>query len=624
MATYEEIYGKRVEVLGTDPTLTAANEGQVWYNSTSGALKSVLSSAVVVSSTAMPTATRAYMPIGASQDSFIVATGANPGTNYSTNCYEYNGSGWANAPSAGTARDQACRSGGVGTVTAGMISGGSAPGALVANTETYDGSSWTETGNLSDSRGDAEMFGTKTAAALTGGYNAFSPPYWTNATEEFNGSSWTSGTATPLNTSGGCGVGTLTAGMIVGQKEQPSNSYPSGASVTQTRNYDGTSWSLGGTLNMAAPVNVTVGTQAAARKAGGAAPAPASYTNTEEWDNTAWTTGPSLGSVLSNGGGAGTATASVFAGGHYPPGNLATVQEITQSIGTISAAAWSSGDNLNTARYNGAGAGSQTATVVFGGVDAGPSNSNATEIYDGSSWTTSPATLPAATKNLAGFGTSTAAIAAGGQAPGFTDATSSFNGSAWTGGPTLNTARGHLSAAIQGTSTAGLVFGGEAPPGYQTATESFNGSAWTTTPNSLPSGISDGAGAGTQTAALSIAHEASPLGKATYEWNGSSWTASGPTINTRAGNAASGSQTAAITFAGQPAPGNTLTEGYDGTAWSTRPSMATARYGSVGSGTATAGLSSMGYTPSPAAVTNATEEFTGEVETTAAKTLTTS
>ena len=42
MATYEEIYGKRVEVLDADPTLTTAQEGQVWYNSTSGTLKSVV------------------------------------------------------------------------------------------------------------------------------------------------------------------------------------------------------------------------------------------------------------------------------------------------------------------------------------------------------------------------------------------------------------------------------------------------------------------------------------------------------------------------------------------------------------------------------------------------------
>ena len=42
MATYEEIYGKRVKELSTDPTLDSSYEGQVWYNSTSGVLKSVV------------------------------------------------------------------------------------------------------------------------------------------------------------------------------------------------------------------------------------------------------------------------------------------------------------------------------------------------------------------------------------------------------------------------------------------------------------------------------------------------------------------------------------------------------------------------------------------------------
>ena len=37
MATYEEIYGKRVEVVSSDPSNLDA--GQIWYNSTAGALK---------------------------------------------------------------------------------------------------------------------------------------------------------------------------------------------------------------------------------------------------------------------------------------------------------------------------------------------------------------------------------------------------------------------------------------------------------------------------------------------------------------------------------------------------------------------------------------------------------
>ena len=42
MATYEEIYGKRVKELSADPTLDSSYEGQVWYNSATGTLKSLV------------------------------------------------------------------------------------------------------------------------------------------------------------------------------------------------------------------------------------------------------------------------------------------------------------------------------------------------------------------------------------------------------------------------------------------------------------------------------------------------------------------------------------------------------------------------------------------------------
>ena len=43
MSTYEEIYGKRVKEFTSDPTLDSSYEGQVWYNSNTETLKSVVS-----------------------------------------------------------------------------------------------------------------------------------------------------------------------------------------------------------------------------------------------------------------------------------------------------------------------------------------------------------------------------------------------------------------------------------------------------------------------------------------------------------------------------------------------------------------------------------------------------
>jgi hypothetical protein len=57
-----------------------------------------------------------------------------------------------------------------------------------------------------------------------------------------------------------------------------------------------------------------------------------------------------------------------------------------------------------------AGAGIQTAALAFGGAGSPPFNTGATEEYDGTTWTTSPASLNTARDALAGAGTQTSAF----------------------------------------------------------------------------------------------------------------------------------------------------------------------------------------------------------------------
>jgi hypothetical protein len=80
--------------------------------------------------------------------------------------------------------------------------------------------------------------------------------------------------------------------------------------------------------------------------------------------------------------------------------------------------AWASGANVNTARdtLGSSVQGSPTASIVFGGAtgpDAGTSTTGATESYDGSSWT-EVNDLNTARYALAGAGTQTAALGFGG------------------------------------------------------------------------------------------------------------------------------------------------------------------------------------------------------------------
>ena len=181
----------------------------------------------------------------------------------------------------------------------------------------------------------------------------------------------------------------------------------------------------------------------------------------------------------------------------------------------IAGATWSSGGNLNTARRNLGGTGTQTAALAFGGNNG--SALGVTETYDGSSWS-----------EVAD----------------------------------LNTVRFGLGSANAAPQTAALGFGGEivSGPTYQVHTEKWDGSSWTEV-NNLPTAISHMAGAGTQTAALSIAGE--PTYDASVEFDGTNWTAGGSLNAAKYQLAGCGLQTAAIAFGGRD-PLLAQTEIYNG------------------------------------------------------------
>ena len=152
---------------------------------------------------------------------------------------------------------------------------------------------------------------------------------------------------------------------------------------------------------------------------------------------------------------------------------------------------WSSGGNLNTARSNIAGVGTQTAALGFGGNQPGNPKSTANEQYNGSSWT-ELGDLNTGRGAMYGFGTTTAAIGSGGLVYPFnpsafaTNLTESWNGSAWTETSDMTYGRSSGGSATSGTSTAGLIFGGgylSPSPNYALVayTESWNGSGWTET-----------------------------------------------------------------------------------------------------------------------------------------------
>lgn len=627
MATYEEIYGKRVKEFDSDPTLESSYEGQVWYDKSSGTLRTVVSFASFSSSSPVSTA-RYSAAFGGPQTANFVAAGA-PGNIASTE--EYNGSGWSAGGNVVQGRDGAI---GAGTIPAGLIMGGIYPGTTyVALTEEYDGSSWSEVTNLSQARGYANGSGIQTAAWLAGGRQG--PPYSNpSQTEEYDGTSWTSGGALATNTRTGSFSGPQTAAWIVGGK-QPDESTIN----TISQFYDGSTWTNGPSNPTAIHNGSGSGTQTAALSYGNTTPpSPNGATTVFKYDGTSWAVNPATLGTARTGTSKGmgpSGTSAICVAGRNPSASSLT-EEFNESINTITAAAWASGTNMPEANYGAGSFGTQTAFVYFGGAPY-PALTNATREYDGSAWTTTGNYI-GSIKYLSGAGVESAGLGAGGQipSPGAQTSSAEYDGSSWTSGNSMSQKRMNTGSTMCGTQPAALIVGGDqfpSTPRSLTACEEYDGTNWSTG-GVYPTVIQNTAAAGTQTAGWAAGGilDSSPgtvntFSSSTNEYNGSSWTAGGalPAVVCRAG--AAGTDTAGLIFSGTPnGPTNIATTfGYDGSSWSTRPNMATARQ-SVGAGgvssPSTAAIGAGGYvTPG---TTASTEEFTGETETVTASTLTSS
>ena len=194
-----------------------------------------------------------------------------------------------------------------------------------------------------------------------------------------------------------------------------------------------------------------------------------------------------------------------------------------------SSGSFRTGNAMNTARRQGAGAGIQTSALAFGGETPGAFGVANNESYDGTSWT-EVADLNTARNTLAGSGASnTSALAFTGAdgAPATGNLTSineSWNGSTWTETTDLNTAR--VYAAGFGTNTAALCVAGGLATAVTNITETWNGTSWTEVGDTNTSKwVARGAGTNTDgliSGGTNFGGD-TPV-NATETWNGSAWT----------------------------------------------------------------------------------------------------
>ena len=501
---------------------------------------------------ALPTATRSGGSAGTQTASFYA--GGYTGTDVSS-AYTYDGSSWTSIPSLGTAR-RSLNPAAAGTTTASIVCGGygGSPEGAMDQVEEYNGSSWSEQNDLPAARANVAACGTQTALIIANG-----GPSAVNLSFLYDGTNWTAAPNTNATLTGRHGAGTQTDAIVAGGRPPSSN---------VTENYDGTSWTtnsatLGTARYEGAPATsgtssewmiaggystaistateeynksanvITAGafassgslntarsqiagfgaTTDASIGAGGYQYGPNTYTNVaEEYDGSTFTATPNMPVTLGFRNAGGTVTAGVVFGGHdgTSPANTSL----------WNGSSYSNGPNIVDPGYGTMGNGSQTALFMCGSSEpARPTT--LTEEYDGSSWSSVPATLNTGGGNGMGVGSQTAGLAIGRGSPNPTEnLMEEYNGSTWTVGHTLVTAMSRSSA--QGGSTPQdntMVAGGNATP--NTTSLIYNGTSWVTGPSlATGRGSSNGMGAGNSASSMLVAGGNSPSTSASEKFTG--------------------------------------------------------------------------------------------------------
>ena len=427
--------------------------------------------------------------------------------------------------------------------------------------------------NLSTGRSQlaGSTAGTQSANFVVGG-EIPSDSSLSDACEEYNGSGYSAGGDLGTARRKFAGGGTLTAGIVFGGAEQPNSG--------KTETYDGSSFSEVNDMNTARAQHAGVGTQTAALAAGGYDTARTG--KTEEYNGTSWSEQNDMSIARSQlNSSAGTQTAMFIGGGNYKPGSLGYTRYSEEYDGT----SWSSGGSLAVGKNGAFGFGSINVGVVAGGEISGGSHPTTTEIYDSTSFASSPATI--ANGRLSGTGAGAGSGLAGttgiiqGGAPGGTP-TEEFNTSilavtagAWSSG--ANYPVTIQDAAGAGPTTASVVWGGYDGPAYDAETFEYDGTSWTETGDLNTARACYQCGTGSQTAALQAGGYATTAHTdASEEYNGTAWT-EGNNLNTERYNGTGGGvQTSALMCGGNGDPGNSAianNESYNGTSWSNETAL---------------------------------------------------
>ena len=308
MAKYKGIKGFKVQSKASDPT---ADEGQIWYNTTSGALKYDAVSAGAWSAAGSLNSARYRLMGGFGTPTTAIMVGGlyTPGYTASALVEEYNGSSWTEIADIPARADNWA----TGTPTAG-ISGTGTP--YMNTVYEFNGTAWAVGGDYPETCHRTCAAGTQTATLAQGG--APPPGSYNNVTAEYNGVAWALGGVYPTNHGNGAMSGTQTAGLAI-------NGYD--PSTTKDCNeYNGAAWTETADTNVAHGEcgGSTGGTSTAAMVVAG--DDPGTPGRTEIWNGSSWTEVADLANPRSAGASCGTSTSAMYMGGSpISPGKYAEI-----------------------------------------------------------------------------------------------------------------------------------------------------------------------------------------------------------------------------------------------------------------------------------------------------------
>ena len=334
MSTYKGIKGFSIKYLSADPP--AANEGQVWYNSTDQKMKVF---GLVPGGTAWQTGDNLAAVVRVARGagtvtSALIFGGTNPAddpTFNSTNSSQsYNGTAWSTEPTMSFYTTTHFANNDTNGLSSSIVSGGfnNTTNALSSAT-SWNGTTWSSEASMPTGSRYGFSGGTGENIIASGGLTASPLTGFPGASSTYNGTAWSSAPALNTNRSNGCSGGSFPSSIAFAGCAPP---YCTGSNVTET--WNGTSWSPAAAYPASTSLNAT-------SFAGGGMPTGIFIDESvrNDWNGTAWASGTAAPISITGSAGFGTSSNATFAGGVLTgtPGSINTTQSWITASPSIAA-----------------------------------------------------------------------------------------------------------------------------------------------------------------------------------------------------------------------------------------------------------------------------------------------